>query len=398
MKVLITAGVVYGRLDDNKLVGNRIRGIWATKLACWLAQRGFSVVLLLPDIFDKALLVKTMQESPPFVFVPNHPLPTFDVRYHTGFEDYAAQCFALAPQVDAALMAAAVVNWIPAEPIKGKMRTDGYAEGDIIQIPFILAARVIDRMRKLNPKLTLIGCKMTSGSTPTETFHAAYNTLLRARCNVVVANDLSNLKKKMLVYPDGNVVHYRTDARTVVGDVRSFDDMYEDLRGMLLDVFWRTEPDNKPFEVSEAKLHVAQALFDFYCEKYRDRFVKRLDGADRVFGSLMVRIDGGSFLVSPREKGKLFGSADAVVMTGLNLLDHVVFTVKGAKATLNAPLLLRMMLAFDAPAAIHLHEQNPEWPVLPYAPPGTVRDNNRAFQTKGFNIEGHGCVFMLTPE
>jgi len=43
MKVLITAGQVYGRLDDNKLVGNRVRGIWACRFTEHLAKSGHEV-------------------------------------------------------------------------------------------------------------------------------------------------------------------------------------------------------------------------------------------------------------------------------------------------------------------------------------------------------------------
>jgi ribulose-5-phosphate 4-epimerase/fuculose-1-phosphate aldolase len=120
---------------------------------------------------------------------------------------------------------------------------------------------------------------------------------------------------------------------------------------------------------------------------------------DRVFGAVAVRIDANHVLVSPREKGAMFSSEDAVVVTGLDLERKVIFTLKGKKATLNAPLLFRVLLAFDAKAVVHLHEENSEWPTLPYAPPGTVRDNDRSFATKEqvyrkFNIKGHGCVFV----
>lgn len=384
MKVLITAGTVYGRLDDNKLVGNRIRGIWATKFACWLARRGFDVRLLLPDTFDKASLEKTVKETPPVVIVPGQPLPSFDFEFHTGYESYAARCYELAPQVNAAVMAAAVVNWIPAEPIKGKMKTEGFKEGDVQHIPFMLAPRVIDRMRKLNPKLTLIGCKMTSGAEKVETLRQAYGTLLKAHCNVVVANDLSNLKEKMLVYPDG---HAR---------VMGFDAMYEELGGLLNDVFYRTETETTLPDARVRDIDYACMQFDQLCDQYRDRFKKRPEGPggpERVFGSLAVRIDADHFLVSPREKGVMFDSKDAVVVTRVDPNAHVVFTVRGRKATLNAPLLLAVMKRYSANAVVHLHEEKPEWPSYGYAPPGTVRDNHRIFTSHSFNIEGHGCIF-----
>lgn len=389
--VLITAGTVYGRLDDNKLVGNRIRGIWASKFACWLGSRGYSVTLLLPDTFDKASLEQTLRETPPVVAVPNAPLPTFDVQYHTGYESYAEHCYALAPKVDAAVMAAAVVNWIPADPIKGKMKTEGYAEGDVVHIPFVLAPRVIDRMKKLNPKLTLIGCKMTSGAEKPETLRQAYQTLLKAHCNVVVANDLQRLKHKMLVYPDGNAI-----------GMESFGRFYEHLEATINDRFYRTEraqaADSPAYsDPSEHDLSRAQTLFDNLCARYRERFKKwptGPHGPERVYGAIAVRIDSDHVLVSPREKGEMFDSRDAVVVTEVNTARHVVFTLFGKKATLNAPLLVRVMGKFKANAVVHLHEENPSWPTLPYAPPGTVRDNERKVETEAFNIDGHGCVFV----
>lgn len=387
MKILITAGTVYGRLDDNKLVGNRIRGIWATKFACWLARRGFSVVLLLPDTFDKVALEKTMMETPPVMIVPDKPLPTFDVRYHNGYDSYAEQCYELAPHVDAAVMAAAVVNWIPAEPIKGKMKTEGFKEGDIQHIPFMLAPRVIDRMRKLNGKLTLVGCKMTSGAAPEELFRQAYQTLLKGHCNVVIANDLQRLKEKTLVYPDGNRV-----------PMKSFDHLYDELELLLHDQFYRTEASRPYFENQWGSFFdTACAEFDLLCDTYREKFKKRPEGPygpDRVFGSVAVRIGrSNAYLVSPREKGSMFDSKEAVIVEEVDREKHVVRTVRGKKATLNAPLLVAVMEKFGVNAVVHHHEEQPGWEARPYAPPGTVRDNDRAVIDQKFNITGHGCVF-----
>ena len=40
--------------------------------------------------------------------------------FHTGYDSYREHCHQLAPKVDAAVMAAAVVNWIPETPFPGK--------------------------------------------------------------------------------------------------------------------------------------------------------------------------------------------------------------------------------------------------------------------------------------
>jgi len=400
MKILVTAGTVYGKLDDNKLVGNRIRGIWATKFAYWLRSRSeysredgrnkdgsirfttptYDVTLLVPDTMDTTDIESKWNGD------GQEPRGSLTILRQDGYFSYAEQCYALAPQMDAAVMAAAVVNWIPETPFNGKMPTEGFEEGAIQNIPFFLAPRVIDRMKKLNPKMTLIGCKMTSGAEKSVTLRAAYQTLLKAHCNVVVANDLSRLKLKLLVYPDGNAV-----------GMEDFSKLYYDLEAVLEDKHYRTEATESPNYLYDARaernLSFAVAKFDALCAQYRHQFVKRLDGADRVFGAIAVPIDDHQWLVSPREKGVQFSSDDAIIVTSMNTEARVIFTKRGLKATLNAPLLLRVLERFHGKAVIHLHEENPDWPTLPYAPPGTQRDNNRVFDVPAFNIDGHGCIF-----
>lgn len=385
-RVLVTAGTVYGRLDDNKLVGNRIRGIWATKFAFWLCERGYDVTLLVPDTTDTKA---TPFNQHPYMWNGDGPPPfkgKFELVTHGGYFDYAEKCYAFAPTHDAAVMAAAVVNWIPKEPFKGKMPTEGFREGDRISVDFILAPRVIDRMRKLNPKLTLIGCKMTSRSTKEETFRAAYQTLLKGHCNVVIANDLSNLKDKFLVYPDASRVDLNGD----------FDQMYRDLEALLRDEFYSTETHQDGFkDPPRAELDAALRMFDLICEKQRERFQKRPHGGPaHVFGSVAVRVAEGTYLVSPREKGVLFNSKDAVLVTKVDRSRRVIHTIRCNKATLNAPLLISVLEQFKRRAVVHLHEENPEWPTLPYGPPGSVRDNHRVIERPEFNIKGHGCVFV----
>jgi len=386
--VLITAGCVYGKLDDNKLVGNRIRGIWATKFACWLAQRGYSITLLLPDIFDKASLEKTMRESFPVVILPNEPRPTFfNVLYHDGYQSYADRCYELAPKADAAVMAAAVVNWIPKEPFKGKMPTEGFKEGDVQNIPFILAPRVIDRMRKLNSKLTLIACKMTSGATPEHTVEAAYKTLEGARCHAVVANDLKHLKDKTLVYPDGSQFTYGGQ----------FGALYEELKAIIDDQHYRTEaeyspnvPVPSPSEVADARSRMARII-----ERYRSRFQHPFDGMTRVFGSIAVRV-GSSYLVSPREKEQMWTADEAVLVT--HFKQGTVYTRDGSKASLNAPLMMRHLDQFKdrSQAVLHLHGPVLESAAIEkHAPPGTYRDNDRIIPAPRYNIEGHGFIVSL---
>lgn len=395
-RVLVTAGVVYGPLDDNKLVSNRVRGIWAARFARWLVHRGHQVTLLVADI-QRDAISDVMQDGP----LPEESTRggSFDILHHHGFWDYQKMCVQLATVNDAAVMAAAVVNWIPAVPFPGKMPTAGYKSGDEINISFILAPRVIDQMRKENPQLTLIGCKMTIGATDIEMLDAAFHTLTGARCHAVIANDMKRgLSTKIVLYPD---------RATTPFDIKADEGMafYEHLEAIITDEHFHTESCGPSWSTEKEEYARVAVLFDKIADKYRERFVQKDDHA--VFGAIAVRVrdgDGqsGGALCSPREKGLMFRAADAVdvVMYPCDLAARTIMAIGPGhhirKATMNAPLLLRHLDAFPTCSAVlHLHEQIANVPVVPYAPPGTVRDALREIPGPVYNIEGHGCIAAL---
>lgn len=386
-KILVTSGTVYGPLDDNKLVGNRVRGIWATRFARWLRYRGHDVTLLVADT-QHAQVIEMLDNS-------NEPVGTRrapELRTHCGFWDYQEQCHMLAKTHDAAVMAAAVVNWIPKVPFPGKMPTEGYEPGSAeMNIPFILAPRVIDGMRKENPKLTLIGCKMTIGAERDAMIEAAYKTLVGAKCHAVIANDMRGLRAKTVLYADRAQFDFDIGAEEGAN-------FYKHLEAVICDEYFTTLGCGSSWTAELEEIRAAHATFDRIVDKYRDRFVRKVSGKDLVFGSVAVRFDG-SALCSPREKNALFTSKDAVDVAPMTLEDikkRQVFTVNGHKATMNAPLLLRHLEANPSAAAVlHLHEQLPNVPTVPYAPPGTVRDNLREIVGQAYNIEGHGCIVSL---
>lgn len=389
MKVLVTAGTVYGRLDANKLVGNRVRGIWACGFAGYLSTFGHEITLLIPDTmprFDKlnGMVGTHWKNRGPLCREGHGGRPgAIEVVRQTGYYDYRRKCNAMALTHDCAVMAAAVVNWIPAEPYEGKMPTEGYDEGAIIKVPFFLAPRVIQDMKRVNPKLTLIGCKMLVGVSEETLVDAAYDVLLKSRCNVVVGNDMGRgLRRKILVYKDRSVHEYVDD----------FDRFYEDLRAVIEDTYYSTSSTGLP-ETLAKNCPAAPTLFNSIVESNRSRFIPVEGG--RVYGSVAINCGLEGWLVSPREKGKMFTAADAVAVVAIDWERNIVITQSG-KATLNAPLLIRYALKYGHKAVVHFHEEIEGLPTLPYAPPGTVRDNNRNLPETGlgagFNIKGHGCV------
>lgn len=386
MKTLITAGTVYGLLDDNKLVGNRVRGIWAAKYAEYLCrEKGWPVMLLVADIQERE--IRRMVDHPEKGLPPGLEFIT-----HRGFYNYRDKVmWAFRDQgCQAAVLAAAVVNWIPEKPFEGKMPTVGV--GDRMNVPFILAPRVIDEVKKVHPGTTLIGCKMTIGETHEGLINAAYKTLLGARCNAVVANDMkTGLRAKTLVYQD------RTEQAFEFGD--SDAGFYEALYKILADQHYHTSVEGS---IGSVKADVA-AVFNRFVARYRTRFTRRLPDGNFVFGALGVPYNGPEahpdlrkeILFSPREKGELFDSRSAVLVVDIDHAERKISTF-GGKATLNAPLLSRHLAKYPkAYGVLHLHEQLPGVPTVPYAPPGTVRDSYREAPGPVYNIEGHGFIACL---
>jgi hypothetical protein len=396
-RILITAGPVYGKLDDNKLVSNRSRGLWATEFAKWLLRHEhrdeYQPILLVPDIMEFG---KQLDGG-----LRDGLRGQIEIRIHSGYDDYRRLCHELAPEVDAAIMAAAVVNWIPETPFPGKMPTDG---PDRQLVPFILAPRVINEMKALNPTLTLIGCKLLFSADYDQLIDAAYHVILNARCNAVIANDARlGLKRKFVVHQDRTVALFHED----------FEGFYNHLHKLIDDVHYRTQEIEEPLDLKpEHHRGYVQAgnRFDHLCELFRSAFVPRLDGVPTdnafVFGAVAVRTPDGRYLVSPREKGSMFSSKDAVLVD--SVVDRVVYTQEG-KASLNAPLLIRHLDAYpNAYGVVHYHGDWDGWeklgclgvsaqaePVVDYAPPGTVRDNGRAIPGPSYKITGHGWIIAV---
>ena len=390
--ILITAGAVHSPLDDNKVVSNKARGLWAVRFAGHLLKRGHYVTLLINPWDNKSMDVEKIRHWCNREGL-DYGCPRLTIRIHQGFEDYRIKCLHLASRVDAAVMAAAVTNWIPAKPVLGKMQTEGYTTNDIIQVPFCLAPNVIQEMKSENPRLCLIGCKMLVYSSYKNLIDTAYTKVLQpARCNMVLANDLTSLKKKYLVYPDMSVQAFEND----------FKGLYENLTALVEDLFWTTDcgliTGNDVSDVSNDALKKTMDLFNYLADKYRYLFFKE---NNHIFGGLAVRCTEDLWFCSPRKKNKDFSVDDAVAVK-LWLGKNVVLTDRG-KASLNAPLLIRVGQQYKQQAVLHFHDHLVGASSFPYAPPGSVRDNNRKIPRaeagvimgnvlSGFNIKGHGCV------
>jgi len=196
-----------------------------------------------------------------------------------------------------------------------------------------------------------------------------------------------------LVEPQEKVLACRDTGMGAMADISAIVEEARKAAG-LTDEHYKTMPAS---HLSTRFWMQAGGLFDAVVAKYRERFVQRQDGADKVFGAVCLPNRDGTAggICSPREKGKAFTVMDAVEVT--NVQERIIYVNDPqAKATLNAPLLIRVGQKYPQAAAIlHLHEQLPGVPTVPFAPPSTVRDNEREIPGPVFNIEGHGFIACL---
>jgi len=358
MKFLVTGGPVHAHLDDVKIITNKFRGGRMEALAEELVRLGHEVIYL------------TARHTP-----PKQKFCT--VWLHDGFNDYREKIFRAGELgMDAFVLGAAVANLIPASPWKGKFPSHQYKPGDKVDIPFLVAPRIINDVRNKFPESKLFGFKLLSGAPYTELINAAYEVALDSRATVIFANDAKNLDRKYAVTKDMVVQSLRSD------ELSEFIIKYTD------DVYYRTEIGSVLSGTNTAITYAEQMI-----AKFSDKF-QPAGSSGLVFGTVACRIPGHglSFVTTRRGKTEIGGGWETV-----SAVWHEDMVVKSSgKSSLNAPLLHWIFAHMpETKAIVHYHQiECPELHVLPYAPPGTRRDSQRDIRGS-FSIQGHGAFLLF---
>ena len=359
MKVLITGGPVHAYLDAVKIITNRFRGGLMAELADDFLRMGVDVSYLCAP--------KMGAKLPP-------PSTYLNIIEHNGFEDYQRLVLENALRVDAVILGATVANLIPVQTIKGKFPSHNYQPGDRIPIDFTIAPRVIDRVKKINPRTHVFGFKLLSNASHEELIRATYGIVCEAHATAVFANDTKNLKQKYAVTKERGV-HAVTQS-----------ELAKWIRNTITDMYYYTTQTREE-NIPNDKLTRIRNLI----QTFSIRFMTVESGV--VFGTVAIRCPEG-FLTTGRGKHEL----DTVVQ--VRKVDHEkkeVIVGGHIKASLNAPLLARIFENPEVEYIVHYHEQESGIPTQPYAPPGTKRDTNRDIKTS-FNIQEHGCMLFFNKE
>lgn len=370
-KILITGGPVHAYLDDVKIITNKFKGGLMAQLANDLSKvEGIEIHYLTSK--NSTLPVNKDRITNPKII------------YHNGIEDYMEKVVTLSPQMDAVVLGAAVANLIPKNKIKGKFPSHNYKPGDTIPIEFTIAPRIIDEVKKVNPKTLLFGYKLLSGINYNELITASYGVLLESKAVTIFANDAKDLMQKYAVTKERGV-HPLLNIDVAQWILDRINEQYYQT------IFEPIEyiPDSQKDEFMEL------------VKKYKFLFTHTPEGY--VFGCVAKRIilsenpSQVSFFTTIRGKNEIKNYT--IVKNVEHKNRFVVVPIGHHKASLNAPLLHRIFeTRRDVDTIVHYHGDRDDLLTQKYATPGTDKDSLRTgFEVinPSFNIEGHGCILSF---
>lgn len=352
-KILITGGPVYGKLDDVKIVTNKFKGGLIAKLA--------------DDLADDAEVTYLTSRG---AKLPSNK--KINVMYFDDIFHYELMVLESAKHVDAVVLGAAVANLIPQNPIQGKFPSHNYNPGDVINIPFIIAPRIIDKVKQVAPNVHLFGFKLLSNVSYDALIDAAYGVVLDSKATCIFANDTKDLNKKYAITKERSVIELNTDNYADF-ILQAIDDKY-----------FKTIVSNEILNIDERSM----SKFNELKENYKDKFEKIYGGKYR-FGTIAVRMEDGRILTTGRGKKEL---DELSIINGIDYEKRIILT-SGRKATLNAPLIKYLFDNHNIDILIHYHDFEDYLPVESYAFPGTERDSFRNVEGS-FIIDKHGTFIM----
>lgn len=222
MKILITSGGTKIKIDRVRDITNMSSGTFGSKIAEEYLKRNHNVVFMKAkgsktpfsttvDIF------KTQQDAAKLNFLnwyderSNLLSKYFEYEY-TTYEQYAEMLkFVIGvEQPDMILLAAAVSDYGVENYHNGKLRSNDMLSIKLCQLP-----KLINRVKEWAPKAKLIGFKLLVDSKESELIEAAKRSIAENGCDMVVANDLRDIKDnnhKLYLVTKNNVTEAHSEA------------------------------------------------------------------------------------------------------------------------------------------------------------------------------------------
>lgn len=206
MKILITSGGTKVKIDRVRHIGNMSSGTFGAKIALEALKAGHEVNFLmakgskhplLPDFRDKVYGdLEFMSICEEYAKLQRKYSNNLWIETYEDFYDYKnkteAHCKGanLFGKPDAIVLAAAVSDYGVENPVDGKIRS----KDSEMSIKLCILPKIISSVRNLAPEAFIVGFKLLVDSTDEELVNNAKDSILKNNVDLVVANDLRDIK------------------------------------------------------------------------------------------------------------------------------------------------------------------------------------------------------------
>ena len=215
MNILITSGGTKIPIDRVRDITNMSSGTFGSRIAAEALRAGHKVTFLCAKDSKTPFSTKIDLEQETFAHAMErigqiHELyvttkQSYNEVFYRNFDDYAKmlECLTKEDNPDIIILAAAVSDYGVENPLAGKLRSSS-AE---LQIKLVVLPKLIGQVKIWGPHSYLVGFKLLVDSTDEQLIDAAYNSVHTNHCDLVVANDLRDIKndnhRLKLVFADG---------------------------------------------------------------------------------------------------------------------------------------------------------------------------------------------------
>jgi phosphopantothenoylcysteine decarboxylase/phosphopantothenate--cysteine ligase len=168
-RIIVTAGGTEEEIDDVRVLTNKSSGKMGIRIAEECAKRGADVTL-----------ISGRCDVEPNCSVKNVKIKSADEMF--------SEIKRIIKENDVIIHAAAVSDFTVKKE-KGKIKS-----GKEVVLKLIPNVKIIDEIKKINPKIKLIGFKAESNVSEKKLIENAYSLLKRSNADLVVANDIGKNK------------------------------------------------------------------------------------------------------------------------------------------------------------------------------------------------------------
>lgn len=212
MKILVTSGGTIIPIDSVRRITNMSKGTFGSKIATELLKMGHEVLFFMakgsksPYRFTVDML-KQGDELASDTLSPIRKLLVYKDNYkemeYSTFDDYRNRLerWIKIERPDIVMLTAAVSDYGVENPIEGKIRSNDMLTIKLTQLP-----KIIHLIKTWHSTCKLVGFKLLVNSKPNQLVDAAKRSISENGCDMIVANDLADIKdgkhKVHLVFPN----------------------------------------------------------------------------------------------------------------------------------------------------------------------------------------------------